>query len=269
MSEEIAADIQTTHILDLAADGRRVDGRAVDEYRPIAIAPGFVAENCWRDGVTDRVYESRSELGAELAARMRSEIEALFAQGVTYVQLDNPGYSRFLHSHAWSANAGQQKEAFERMLAADTAAVDGVPRPAGASIGLHVCRGNHSSRWLAEGSYAPIAERLFGSLPVDRFLLEFDDERSGGFEPLRYVPEGKVVVLGLVSTKTPHLEDLDELVARIDEAAALIDLDDLAVSPQCGFASVALGGNSLTTQDQFRKLELVADAANAAWGLQG
>ncbi len=239
------------------------------------IAPGFVAEHCWRDGVTDRVYDCREELGAELAAWTRSQIEALFDQGVIYVQLDNPGYSRFLHSHVW-AGAGSQKgqesqenEAFERMLAVDTAAVAGVRRPAGASIGMHVCRGNNSSRWLAEGSYAPIAERLFGSLPVDRFLLEFDDERAGGFEPLRYVPRGKVVVLGLVSTKTPRLEDLDELVARIDEAAALLDLDDLAVSPQCGFASVALGGNSLTQPDQFRKLQLVADAANAAWGLAG
>ncbi len=236
------------------------------------IAPGFVAENCWRDGVTDRVYDSREELGAELAAWTRSRIEALFGQGVIYVQLDNPGYSRFLRSHARSGDGSQKSHdtgAFERMLAADTAAVAGLRRPAGASIGMHVCRGNNSSRWLAEGSYAPIAERLFGSLPVDRFLLEFDDERAGGFEPLRYVPSGKMVVLGLVSTKTPRLEDLDELVARIDEAAALIDLDDLAVSPQCGFASVALGGNSLTPQDQLKKLQLVGDAANAAWGLTG
>jgi 5-methyltetrahydropteroyltriglutamate--homocysteine methyltransferase len=134
---------------------------------------------------------------------------------------------------------------------------------------VHVCRGNHSSRWLAEGSYAPIAERLFGSLPVDRFLLEFDDERAGDFAPLRYVPKGKMVVLGLVSTKTPQLEDLDEVVARIDEAATRIDLDDLAVSPQCGFASVALGANSLSPRDQSGKLRLVADVANAAWGLQG
>jgi 5-methyltetrahydropteroyltriglutamate--homocysteine methyltransferase len=234
------------------------------------ISPGFVAEHFWRDGVTDKVYESREELGAEVAAFMRTEVEALFAEGVRYVQFDNPAYSEFLSSHIWSGDAGGEKDAgFARMLAVDAAAVEGVQRPEGASIGMHVCRGNHSSRWLAEGGYDPIAEQLFGSLPVDRFLLEFDDDRAGGFEPLRYVPEGKVVVLGLVSTKTPQLEDVDEVVARIDEAAQYVDIDNLAVSPQCGFASVAKGGNNLSQQDQFRKLRVVADAAISAWGLEG
>jgi len=233
------------------------------------IAPGFVAEHFWRDGVTDKVYDSREELGAEIAAAMRAEVEALFAEGVKYVQFDNPAYSEFVGSHIWSGNGGGKDDAFARMLATDAAAVEGVQRPEGASIGIHVCRGNNSSRWLAEGGYDPIAERLFGSLPVDRFLLEFDDDRAGGFEPLRYVPEGKVVVLGLVSTKTPELEDVDEVVARIDEAARYVDIDNLAVSPQCGFASVAEGGNKLSGQDQFRKLRVVADAAIAAWGLEG
>ena len=233
------------------------------------IAPGFVAEHFWRDGVTDKVYDSREELGAEIAAFMRAEVEALFAEGVRYVQFDNPAYSEFLSSHIWSGDGGESGDAFTRMLAADAAAVEGVQRPEGASIGMHVCRGNNSSRWLAEGGYDPIAERLFGSLPVDRFLLEFDDDRAGGFGPLRYVPQGKVVVLGLVSTKTPQLEDLDEVVARIDEAAQYVDIDNLAVSPQCGFASVAKGGNKLSQQDQFRKLRVVADAAISAWGLEG
>jgi 5-methyltetrahydropteroyltriglutamate--homocysteine methyltransferase len=233
------------------------------------IAPGFVAEHFWRDGVTDKVYDSREELGAEIAACMRAEVEALFAEGVRYVQFDNPAYSEFLSSHIWSGDGGESGDAFTRTLAADAAAIEGVLRPEGASIGMHVCRGNNSSRWLAEGGYDPIAERLFGSLPVDRFLLELDDERAGGFEPLRYVPQGKVVVLGLVSTKTPQLEDVDEVVARIDEAAQYVDIDNLAVSPQCGFASVAKGGNKLSQQDQFRKLRVVADAAISAWGLEG
>jgi 5-methyltetrahydropteroyltriglutamate--homocysteine methyltransferase len=145
------------------------------------IAPGFVAEHFWRDGVTDKVYDSREELGAEIAACMRAEVEALFAEGVRYVQFDNPAYSEFLSSHIWSGDGGESGDAFTRMLAADAAAIEGVLRPEGASIGMHVCRGNNSSRWLAEGGYDPIAERLFGSLPVDRFLLEFDDERAGGF----------------------------------------------------------------------------------------
>jgi 5-methyltetrahydropteroyltriglutamate--homocysteine methyltransferase len=234
------------------------------------IAPGFVAEHFWRDGITDKVYDSREELGAEIAAYMRAEVEALFAEGVRYVQFDNPAYSEFLSSHIWSPDGvGEKDDAFARMLAADAAAVAGVQRPEGASIGMHVCRGNNSSRWLAEGAYDPIAERLFGSLPVDRFLLEFDDDRAGGFGPLRYVPQGKVAVLGLVSTKTPQFEDVDEVVARIDEAAQYVDIDNLAVSPQCGFASVAKGGNKLSQQDQFRKLRIVADAAISAWGLEG
>jgi 5-methyltetrahydropteroyltriglutamate--homocysteine methyltransferase len=231
------------------------------------IAPGFIAERCWKDGVTDQVYESHEELGAELAAATKAEIEALFAEGVMYVQLDNPGYAAFLDSHVRSGNG--HGGSFERMAAIDAAAVDGIERPNGAVIGLHVCRGNNSSLWLAEGGYEPIAEHLFGTVPVDRFLLEFDDERAGGLEPLRYIPEGKVAVLGLISTKTPELEDVEELVARIDEAAQIIDIDNLAVSPQCGFASVARGGNKLTPEQEFQKLRLVADTATAAWGFEG
>jgi 5-methyltetrahydropteroyltriglutamate--homocysteine methyltransferase len=231
------------------------------------IAPGFVAERCWKDGVTDQVYESREELGAELAAATKAEIEALFDEGAIYVQLDNPGYAAFLDSHVRRGNG--HGGAFERMTAIDAAAVDGVERPNGAVIGLHVCRGNNSSLWLAEGGYEPIAEHLFGSVDVDRFLLEFDDERAGGLEPLRYIPEGKAAVLGLISTKTPELEDVEELVARIDEAAKIIDIDNLAVSPQCGFASVARGGNKLTAEEEFQKLRLVADTATAAWGFEG
>jgi 5-methyltetrahydropteroyltriglutamate--homocysteine methyltransferase len=230
------------------------------------IAPGFIAERCWKDGVTDQVYESREELGAELAAATKAEIEALLAEGVMYVQLDNPGYAAFLGSHVRGNGHGGS---FERMVDIDAAAVEGIERPNGSVIGLHVCRGNNSSLWLAEGGYEPIAERLFGSVDVDRFLLEFDDERAGGLEPLRYIPDGKVAVLGLISTKTPVLENVDELVARIDDAAKIIDIDNLAVSPQCGFASVARGGNKLTTEEEFNKLRLVADTAIAAWGFEG
>jgi 5-methyltetrahydropteroyltriglutamate--homocysteine methyltransferase len=230
------------------------------------IAPGFIAERCWKDGVTDQVYESREELGAELAAATKAEIEALLAEGVMYVQLDNPGYAAFLGSHVRGNGHGGS---FERMVDIDAAAVEGIERPNGSVIGMHVCRGNNSSLWLAEGGYEPIAERLFGSVDVDRFLLEFDDERAGGLEPLRYIPDGKVAVLGLISTKTPVLEDVEELVARIDEAAKIVDIDNLAVSPQCGFASVARGGNKLTADEEFNKLRLVADTAIAAWGFEG
>ncbi|HUA03266.1 MAG TPA: cobalamin-independent methionine synthase II family protein [Solirubrobacteraceae bacterium] len=233
------------------------------------IAPGFLVERFWQDGATDEFYESREELAAEVAAITRAEIEALIAEGVRYVQLDNPGYSAYLGSHAREhGNGGDAHAAFERMLSTDIAAIDGVGRPRGMSIGMHVCRGNQSSMWLGEGDYEPIAEQLFQTLPVDRFLLEYDDERAGGFGPLRFMPEGRMVVLGLVSSKTGELESLEELQGRIDEAANFVDIDNLALSPQCGFASVAEGGNRLTGADQFNKLQLVSDAALATWGIE-
>jgi 5-methyltetrahydropteroyltriglutamate--homocysteine methyltransferase len=225
------------------------------------IAPGFLADRFWQDGVTDQVYSSPEELAAEVAAITRAEIEALIAEGVRYVQLDNPGYGRFVGAHARGS-----ADAFELMVDTDAGAVAGVARPPGATIGLHVCRGNQASMWMGEGDYQPIAERLFTTVPVDRFLLEFDDERSGGFGPLRFVPSGKAVVLGLVTSKSPVLEPADELRRRIDEAAAYVDPGHLALSPQCGFASVAEGGNHLTEDDQFAKLRLVADTARAIWG---
>ena len=223
------------------------------------IAPGFLADRFWQDGVTDRAYASREELAAQVAAITRAEIEALIAEGVRYVQLDNPGYGRFVGEHS-------SPDDFELMVSTDAAAVTGVTRPAGVTIGLHVCRGNQASMWMGEGDYDPIAERLFSTVPVDRFLLEYDDERAGGFGPLRYVPAGRTVVLGLVTSKSPVLEPGDELRRRVDEAAGLVDLDHLALSPQCGFASVAEGGNLLTEDEQFAKLRLVADTARAIWG---
>jgi 5-methyltetrahydropteroyltriglutamate--homocysteine methyltransferase len=131
---------------------------------------------------------------------------------------------------------------------------------------MHVCRGNQSSMWLSEGDYQPIAEQLFATVPVDRFLLEYDDDRAGGFGPLRHMPRDRMVVLGLVSSKTPALERVDTLRRRIDDAAKFFDLDNLALSPQCGFASVAEGGNELSAEDQFAKLRLVSDVARAHWG---
>ncbi|GLZ06103.1 5-methyltetrahydropteroyltriglutamate--homocysteine S-methyltransferase [Actinomadura sp. NBRC 104412] len=231
------------------------------------IAPGFLVDRFWSDEETGRCYASREELAAEVAAITRTEIEALIAEGVRYVQLDNPGYAAFLGAHARENSGAQARQAaFKRMLDTDRAAVEGVRRPAGVTIGLHVCRGNQSSMWLAEGGYEPIAEQLFASIPVDRFLLEYDDDRSGGFEPLQFVPKGTMVVLGLVSSKTAELETPETLARRIERAAKVVDLDHLAISPQCGFASVAEGGNDLEPADQFAKLRLVADTARATWG---
>ena len=132
------------------------------------------------------------------------------------------------------------------------------------TLGFHVCRGNNRSRWLNSGGYEPIAESLFGSIPVDTFLLEYDTDRSGGFEPLRFIPRGKTVVLGLLTTKDGTLESQDLLLRRIDEAAQYVPLDNLALSPQCGFASVS-AGNLLSADEQRRKLELVVATARKVW----
>jgi 5-methyltetrahydropteroyltriglutamate--homocysteine methyltransferase len=234
------------------------------------IAPSFLMSRFWEDGVTDNAYGSKEELGEELAAFTRKEIEALVAEGVEYVQLDNPAYAAFLDPDSLdrARTAGNDPEAaLQLMLDVDAAAVEGIELPGPRfAIGMHVCRGNNQSLWLNEGAYDPIAEKLF-QLPVDRFLLEYDDERSGGFAPLQYVPEGKIVVLGLVSSKKPELESFDELQARIDEAAEYLDIDYLALSPQCGFASVSDGGNHMSADEQYAKLQLVSDVALASWGI--
>jgi 5-methyltetrahydropteroyltriglutamate--homocysteine methyltransferase len=148
-------------------------------------------------------------------------------------------------------------------IAADNAALQDTRRP-GVTVGLHMCRGNNRSAWIATGSYEAIAEKAFNALQVDRFLLEYDTERAGGFEPLRFVPRGKTVVLGLISSKDPRLESQDLLRRRIDEAARYVPLEHLALSPQCGFASTS-PGNLLTWDEQRRKLELVVETARKVW----
>jgi 5-methyltetrahydropteroyltriglutamate--homocysteine methyltransferase len=133
------------------------------------------------------------------------------------------------------------------------------------TVVMHLCRGNYKGRWIAEGGYEPVAERLFAEVAVDAFLLEYDSERAGGFEPLRFMPPGKRAVLGLVSSKTPELESVDFLKARIEQAARFIPLERLGISPQCGFAS-SVGGNPLTLEDERAKLRRVVEVAEAVWG---
>jgi 5-methyltetrahydropteroyltriglutamate--homocysteine methyltransferase len=152
---------------------------------------------------------------------------------------------------------------FEESIRADNACFEAARRP-GVTVAIHLCRGNNRSHWYAEGGYDAVAEKLFGTLAVDRFLLEYDDERSGTFEPLRFVPRGKTVVLGLVSSKLTKLESGDELVQRIKEASRYVPLENLALSPQCGFAST-MEGNMLTEDQQWAKLRLVGETARRVW----
>jgi 5-methyltetrahydropteroyltriglutamate--homocysteine methyltransferase len=229
-------------------------------------APSNFVPTGFKPGVTDRFYPNRDALLAALVAVVRDEIAWLIGQGVTYIQLDAPFYSHYLdpdHRKAMQLSGADPDAEFDAAVAGDNATFAGLAR-AGVTMAVHICRGNSRSRWYTEGGYDAIAERLFTRLDVDRFLLEYDTERSGGFEPLRLVPRGKDVVLGLVTTKEPALEREDDVRRRIDAAARFMPLENLALSPQCGFASIA-AGNLLSMDDQWRKLELVVSTARKTW----
>jgi 5-methyltetrahydropteroyltriglutamate--homocysteine methyltransferase len=221
----------------------------------------------YKRGVTDRVYPSHSALLWDIVTIMKAEVQALVADGVPYVQIDAPRYSYYVdpkwRDHIRTEMGLEPDAALDEAVRADNACLAGARR-AGVTLAIHLCRGNRRGHWFAEGGYDPIAEKLFGTLQVDRFLLEYDDERSGTFEPLRFIPPGKTVVLGLVSTKRPQLESKRELIRRIEEAARYVPLDHLALSPQCGFAST-MEGNLLSEDDQWAKLRLVAETARAVW----
>ena len=230
-------------------------------------AAGFMGSRCYRPGVSDQHYPGVADAVRDLAVIVRSEVVALIDEGVPYVQLDAPGYTAFVddEQRQQMRDAGMDPDAlFNEIVEADNSSVAGLRRE-GLTLAIHLCRGNNRSHWLSQGSYEVIAERLFNTLDVDAFLLEYDNDRSGGFEPLRFVPKGKTVVLGLVTTKDGQLEPMDMLRRRIDEASRHVPLEDLAISPQCGFASVE-AGNALSWEDQRRKLELVAKTARAVWG---
>jgi 5-methyltetrahydropteroyltriglutamate--homocysteine methyltransferase len=218
-------------------------------------------------GFSERAYVDPDAMLADIVEIYRREITAILDDGVPYIQIDSLRYGDVIDAERrqrWEARGIDPMKIVDQTLAADNAVLALAKRP-GVIRAMHICRGNHRSAWAGQGAYEPVAEKMLGQLDVDRFLLEYDDERSGGFEPLRFVPAGKVVVLGLVTTKTGRLEPQDELRRRIDEAARYVPLEYLALGTQCGFASTELG-NLLTMDDQRRKLELIADVARRVWG---
>ncbi len=222
----------------------------------------------WRPEVSSAAYPDPAELVADLVALQVAEISELAALGTRWVQLDSLSYNQVFDDEFREAtqNPLDPKVILAASVAADAAIVGGVKAAhPDVTVGMHICRGNNRSAYMAKGGYEPVAEQLFGTVPVDRFLLEYDDERSGGFEPLRFVRPGTVVVLGLISSKTPVLESQDLLRRRIDEAAKYVPIENLAISPQCGFASTS-AGNVLTPDEQQAKLALVADTAAKVWG---
>lgn len=211
------------------------------------------------------LYPDASSLLADLVAVERAIVMGLRDAGCRYVQIDAPGYTAYVDPAETQAMRDRGEDvgaALDQAIAADNAVLQDFPD---VTFGIHVCRGNRHSQWHREGHYDAIAERLFSGLRHQRLLLEYDDERSGGFQPLRFVPPDKTVVLGLITTKRGVLESTDDLVRRIDEATRYLPVEQLALSPQCGFAS-DIGGNTISPAEQWRKIEVMLEVADQVWG---
>jgi 5-methyltetrahydropteroyltriglutamate--homocysteine methyltransferase len=221
----------------------------------------------YKKGISEKAYGSYSEFLWDIVPIFTAEIQALAQEGVEYIQIDAPRYSYYIDPK-WRRYVREEmgvdpEQALDEAIRVDNTCLAGAKRE-GLTLAIHLCRGNNRSQWYAEGGYDPIAEKLFNQLNVDAFLLEYESERAGTFEPLRFVPRGKVVELGLVSTKLAEMETQDQLLRRIEEAGRYMPLENLALSPQCGFASV-LEGNLLSEDEQWRKLELVVETARRVW----
>jgi 5-methyltetrahydropteroyltriglutamate--homocysteine methyltransferase len=274
--------------IDFTPAGLHVDGPlSIDEQEPIfgrdfAYLQSVVGEGQtpkltipspsmvhYRGGaaaIDPAVYPDEDAFWDALSAAYASQVRGIAAQGCTYLQFDDTSLA-YLNDPAQRAElAAQGRDAehlHERYIRQINKALAG--RPGTLTVTTHMCRGNFRSSWVAEGGYDFVAEALFGGLEVDGFFLEYDDARSGGFEPLRFVPPGKRVVLGLVTTKRPQLESKDDLKRRIDEASKFVPLDQLALSGQCGFSST-VEGNALTRDEQIAKLALIVETAEEVWG---
>jgi 5-methyltetrahydropteroyltriglutamate--homocysteine methyltransferase len=210
-------------------------------------------------------YATRDAYLADIVDFTRREIAELARLGCQYVQIDAPQYAGLLDEtirEGYRKRGSDPDTMLDACIELDNAIVDG---HTDITFGIHICRGNHKSMFYASGGYDRIAEQVFRRAKFDRFLLEYDDARSGTFEPLRYLPDNRIVVLGLVSSKTPRMESPDDLKARIGDAARVVPLDRLALSPQCGFASTH-EGNAISEAEQRQKLELVASTARMVWG---
>jgi len=202
---------------------------------------------------------------ADAADIIRTEARELAKLGCTYIQIDSPDLGTLVDPENRELREGLGMDT-ERTLTEGVDIINSVADVAGVTFGLHICKGNYQSKWIATGGYEFTADKVFSrSGNFDVFLLEYDDERSGSFEPLANVPDDKVVVLGLVSSKLPEIEPVDSLIARIDEAARYVGRERLALSTQCGFSPVSIGGNLISEETQERKLELVAEVARQVW----
>ena len=229
-------------------------------------SPSLVHFRTGRGGVDKAAYPQMAEFFADLARVFREEIAQLAAAGCTYLEIDDVNFAYLCDPkmREGAKRVGEDPDTLPSLYAnlINECIKD---RPANMSVCTHLCRGNFASAWVAEGGYDPVAEVLFNELKVDGYFLEFDTPRAGNFAPLRYMPKDKKLILGLVTSKTGALEDSNDLKRRIDEAAKLVPLEQLGISPQCGFSSTVLG-NKLTIDDQIAKLKLVVDVARDVWG---
>jgi 5-methyltetrahydropteroyltriglutamate--homocysteine methyltransferase len=229
-------------------------------------APTYLHMRGGRKVVDANAYPDVEEFWRDIARAYREEIRDLVAAGCTYLQIDDVSFA-CLCDEAIRAQVRRDGEDPAALPAKYVQVINSLlaERPPSLAVTMHTCRGNHASMWMAEGGYDAVAETLFSTAHVDGFFLEYDSERAGGFEPLRFMPKNKKVVLGLISTKTPRLERKDDLRRRIELAARYVPLENLCLSPQCGFASSEVG-NKLSEDDQRRKLELVVEVAREVWG---
>ena len=229
-------------------------------------SPSLVHFRTGRGGVDRAAYPEMEEFFADLARVFREEIADLAAVGCRYLQIDDVNFA-YLCDPKMRDGARKIGEDPDTLPALYAKLINDCikDRPADMAVCTHLCRGNFASAWVAEGGYDPVAEVLFNELAVDGYFLEFDTPRAGNFSPLRYMPKGKKLILGLVTSKSGALEKPDDLKRRIDDASKLVPLDQLGISPQCGFSSTVLG-NKLTTEDQLAKLKLVVDVARDVWG---
>lgn len=222
-------------------------------------------QQCYDSEASRAVYSGTEEFLRDVVAVEREMIDQLATAGCRYVGIDAPGYTAYVDSDSLAALRARGEDpmaVMERSIEADNQVIAEHP---GVTFGIHICRGNRQSMWHREGHYDAIAEKLFAGLKHQRLLLEYDTERAGSFAPLRFVPKGKIAVLGLITTKVGRVETVDELRRRIDHAARFLPLDQIALSPQCGFAS-SLRGNLLTEEEQFQKLDVMLETARKVWG---
>ena len=255
------------HVKNIQVDDFNFLQAQVSQTPKVSIpSPTMVHFRGGRAAIDIESYPDLDLFFADLVQCYRDEVAALYAAGCRYIQMDdtNLAYLCDPKMRAGAVERGDDPNQLPRTYASlINAVID--DRPDDLTVCVHLCRGNFRSTWFAEGSYEPVAEVLFNELNVDGYFLEYDDDRSGGFAPLRFVPAGKTVVLGLVSTKVPQLEDQDMLVRRIEEASQYVPLNNLCLSPQCGFSST-YHGNDITEDDQWRKLGLVVETAARVWG---